>query len=328
MNIVTKPTNIKSRGYYSLAIKDKNGNTVKETPATSNTVTYFGAYALTFFTQMARTLYLRMGTGTSEIVRSSITLGNPLTSEYVSETYDRTNEVDNGDGTSTFLITGEYAFDLGDVVGTYSEVGLYSAIATNDFLVAGQLIKDEFGTATTITVLADEQLIVTYTLEFTVPNGEVTIAEEIATGSFTTPRGTHTYSAYSQPFFRNWGIGSTDSYVRRGVGNHFYYAETDGSYIKSFSLSRNTSHNGTGEVTVTYGPSTVSPSNFNSNDIKYIAVGNGSIFLGSGDSINTTTKIIGPGINSVAEVLLEFSPALEKTDSEALTLSMTLVYNI
>lgn len=65
-----------------------------------------------------------------------------------------------------------FSFPIGGVVGNISEVGVFGSTLTSvnsDILFSRTLIKDEQGNNTTITLTAEDQLIVTYTLITVVP---------------------------------------------------------------------------------------------------------------------------------------------------------------
>jgi len=335
MQIKTNPVKLGSVGYYSLHVSDAFGSEVvsKRVDRTENVVTYSGAFSIFFEQSMFGDAYISVGTGTSEITRSQNSLGTQINTmrTYTTEP-DRSdaNEVDNGNGTSTLTLLRSTSFPVGDVVGTISEVGL-NKNSNSISLIAGQLIKDEFGAPTTVTVLSDEQLTVTYTLELTVPNGVVDVSPIIGSGTLTSPRGDHTYNIYAQPFFMDFNTNSISSYSRyRASYPRFLYADSTGINAGTFS-SRGTSSfsgQGTGTITLTLDEITASPSSFASADIKYImafeAWGSGS----SSWQIDTTKKLNASSEDSGNIVLVEVTPPLEKTSQESLTMGMTFEFSI
>ena len=331
MLLKTNKVNLKSKGYYSLSVYKADGTEVleKKIDNTPNVVTYNGAFALFFTAQdLIGSMTTVVGTGTTEIVRSATSLGSQLAESSAASSTNRSIEVDNGDGTSTITATRTNAFSLGQVVGTISEVGLENL---SSVFIAGQLIKDEFGNPTTVTILSDEQLIVSYTLEVIFPNGTPpVIATSIGTGTVTTPTGSSDYTFYQQPLFSDWA-NTSQTYVRLQQHNRAYAViNSSGNPTAGWGSSTGaiTNHNGTGEVTVSYTSQTASPSDFSSTDIKYIIAGS-SISYDRDNGLNTTTKIINSSRYSNRGTLVcEFTPALTKTSSDSMTVEMSQVFSI
>jgi hypothetical protein len=80
-----------------------------------------------------------------------------------------------------------YRFGLGTVVGNVAEVGIATSASPAAILFSRALVLDEFGAPTTVTVLADEVLDVTYQLRL-YPDLVDRTGSIVVTGS-----GTHTY---------------------------------------------------------------------------------------------------------------------------------------
>lgn len=317
-----------SKGHFKLEVL-RNGVVSKQT-ATDNVVTYSGAYQSFFGVLMFGALYAAVGTGTTEITRSSSALGNELARSGGAGASRQ--EVDNLDGTSTVTCTRTLSFPLGSVVGTISEVGLYSE-ASSGYLVAGQLIKDEFGNPTTLTLLADEQLKVTYTLEFTVPNGEQSVAPVIGSGTVSTPRGSHNYTVYGQPFFSEYALTSTHRDIRGQKALQYVSRNnSSGNLIEvalgtSSGISKN--HDGSGTVTVTSPSITAAPNQANASDIKYMTFGGASNnSYAPNYKIDTTTKFIASEELSYGLAVIEFTPAIEKNNTESFTSQFQLTYTV
>lgn len=95
-----------------------------------------------------------------------------------------------------------YRFAVGAATGNIAEVGIATIAAlSGSILFSRALILDEFGAPTTVTVLADEQLDVTYELRLYPPLVDVT-------GSFTiSGSGVHTYTLRASGVTSNilWG---------------------------------------------------------------------------------------------------------------------------
>lgn len=106
-----------------------------------------------------------------------------------------------------------YRFPLGGVVGNVAEVGIATSALSTAILFSRALVLDEFGAPTTVTVLADEVLDVTYQLrlypDLVDRTGTITI-----TGS-----GTHDYVLRASSVTDNttWGywLGSTASFTQQ-----------------------------------------------------------------------------------------------------------------
>lgn len=106
----------------------------------------------------------RVGTGTLERTFTDVGLGSILPANAFAETIpDAICSLEVHGGKNYIKTVRKYAFDLGSIVATISEVGIFNGYNNNTTMMAGQLIKDIGGTPTTLTLLADEQLIVTYT---------------------------------------------------------------------------------------------------------------------------------------------------------------------
>lgn len=136
--------------------------------------------------------YCKVGTGTVERGVEDVGLHIPMSTPVADANGVSTEGVSSGiethGGKSYFRMTRKYYFNEGAIVGTIREVGLFSE-NNNTTLLAGQLIKDEFDVPTPITLLADEQLIVTYTIYIETPrtgagHGFVNLGE-IGSGSIT-----------------------------------------------------------------------------------------------------------------------------------------------
>ena len=326
--INTTPIKMPSRGYYSLSKVDSEGNPRPEgcpKNITDNVITYEGAYNSLLQDGIFGELYCAMGTGTVERTRSSTSLDIAVSGRTGYVRASRAgNEVDNADGTSTITLVRELAFGLGSKVGTFSEVGLYTGEVTGTF-IAGQLIKDEFGNPTTVTVLSDEQLVVTYTLEWTVPNGEET-TPVIGTGTVTTPEGSSTYKIYSMPYFGQYGIGGEDSRPRLG-SNRCFAQNTAGTVGKSFpSSSRWTdSHDGAGTVTRQSGLFAAAPSDFTLGEIRFIASG-GDGWSSSEERFDDVTKKSISNNYATYPLIVEFTPPLIKTSDMSLSIQFSQTF--
>jgi len=332
MNINTSYTPLKVVGYFSLSVKNSAGVVTEKGTSrpVDNVVTKKGAFlllsgALTFYNLTAK-----VGTSTTERTVNSTSLGTPLaaTATVSISGNERDSEVDNGDGTSTVDIVRTGSFSIGQIVGTISELGIHDGAE----LIAGQLIKDEFGNPTTLTLLSDEQLAVTYTVSITVPNGGLATAPIVGSGTVTSPRGSHTYNIYAQPFFYTYAdIGGSTPFVRLDqCKDAVVFSGSNGLALRTVgggnSSSPNTVDNLDGTFSTTFSTQTVSPNLWQEADIKFMVFGPFSTST-SASQINTTTKYLTSNTISNGIFVVEFSPALEKTDTESLVVGLTGNYS-
>ena len=326
--INTTPIKMPSRGYYSLSKVDSAGNPRPEgcpKNITDNVITYEGAYYSLIQVGIFGGLRCAMGTGATERTRSSTSLDIPVSGRTPPADAGRGgNEADNADGTSTLTLTRKLSFTLGSKVGTFSEVGLYTGSSAGTF-IAGQLIKDEFGNPTTVTVLSDEQLVVTYTLEWTVPNGEGT-TPIIGTGSVTTPEGSSTYNIYSMPYFAEYDIGSSIEVPRMG-STACFAQNTAGTVGKDFPRESSWTeyHDGAGTATIESSLFSVPPSGFTSSDIRFIASG-GDIWSASEEKFDDVTKKSISNRYVTYPSIVEFTPALIKTSDMSLSIQFSQTF--
>jgi len=120
------------------------------------------------------------------------------------------------DGKHFVKFNKKYPFALGQIVDTITEVGIFSISNTNNTMVAGQLIKDAGGIPTPITVLVDEQLIVSYSVYVECPRKTASPSSAVGysdsnngvftSGSIVVNGTTHDYTlafsgaCYGQPY--------------------------------------------------------------------------------------------------------------------------------
>ena len=291
-------------------------------------MTYEGAYQIFFnINGMGRSYSALLGTSTEERTRNSIGLGNLAHTSSDTTCAGRSGaEVDNGDGTSTLTLVREIAFPLSGTIGTFSEVGIQDA----SIFIAGQLIKDDLGSPTTITVLDEEQLKVTYTLLLTVPNGEAAVAPIVATGTVSTPDGTTNYTLYSQPFFREFSIGSPSLAARhptRIVG----FITPDGDAFANTNGTITTTLNAGGNVTSTNSSGTVAPSAFDVDNLTFISFGSGSNTEQEFSDIDPISRY-GKNRTSFGQngvyLVAEFSPPLNKNADRSLSIEIETTYTV
>jgi len=114
--------------------------------------------------------------------------------------------------------TTQYNFAAGTATGNLSEVGV-GVIGTNGELFSHSLILDSLGSPTTITVLSNEALYVTYQLRQYVPLNDVTGSISISGSPYT-----YTLRAANATSTTSWALGngafgtmSSGSFVTNGV---------------------------------------------------------------------------------------------------------------
>jgi len=323
-----------AKGYYSLSVLDNFGK-VKKTKSvgnTSNVVTYVGAYQSLIASSLFAGNYAAVGTGTTEIARSSTALGAESGGGRTGGVGASRggNEVDNLNGTSTLTLTRNLSFSLGAKVGTFSEIGLFSSSSGGVF-IAGQLIKDEFGDPTTITILSDEQLIVTYTIEWTVPN----TSNLAGTGTVTdAASNTYNYEIWAQSYFSAYAVGSSDQQVRYFKDyNQLAFRGANGTSDYGISVdSANTwsvSHDGSGIVTATADSKTYSPTEITFTDVVYIGFYTFSGTDSRSDIVDTGSDLAASSTNVPGPaVYIKFLNPISKNDTESFDIGLSVTLNI
>lgn len=128
---------------------------------------------------------IAIGTGTQAITYTD----TALTTEAARADFDDSPVAGTAEieGTTYNTLTATATFPPGALVGSLSEVALMSSSG----MLAGTLVKDETDTPAPITVAADDQIVVTYTLAFDL-NG---YPAEISTGTINVNGNDHDYVA-------------------------------------------------------------------------------------------------------------------------------------
>ena len=313
----------KINGKFGVQVLDSEGNPVagKQRPLNGNAVSYDGAAKI--FTAVDPGLdigdfyYAKVGTGSVERTRSDTGLAVAKAAVTSTERPSRNSwvEVDNLDGTATYTITFTLPFSLGAVTGTISEVALYRDVS--DTYLAGQLIKDELGDPTTVTILADEQLIVTYSMEFTGPL-EGTL---IGSGTVDADGVSTNYEIYAQPLLKWYNIHqNTDTTIRYSsgvIGDAHVYASNGTTKLASTTIGSSVvSHDGIGTVSWNNSAASFAPSSFSSTDVRYLLFSSTS----SSGSIDTATNTEASG--DLGLVLCKFTPAINKGATKSLSVEV------
>lgn len=148
------------KGSFSVKVLRK-GKVIKSLPRTNNLITRGGMDSLAVFGT-----YIHVGTGNVTPTFNDTSLGNFLAVS-PSSVWDQNSSVLTGTDylkESTMTAT----FGVGDVIGNLSELGVsVSQSETNDIQTRA-LFKDVIGDPTTITVTAQDQLVITYFIQKTI----------------------------------------------------------------------------------------------------------------------------------------------------------------
>lgn len=209
------PPTPKLRGLYKLTVRDaKTGKVTKETPWFENLITNAGLDGIwggtpTGFQYIFAACYV--GTGNTAPAYTDVTLTTFLASTNQLGTTPMSSWVyvaAAGSVPPYWTSTGQWTFGVGVATGTLSEVGIgngnFTPPSTGSYtLFSHALIVDGSGNPTTITVLSNEQLTVSYTLQLywntvtqtgTLAFGGVTYTLNWLPANLTVPHGLPTNS--------------------------------------------------------------------------------------------------------------------------------------
>ena len=212
---------VKAHGHYTLCVNNK---VVAEF---DNLVTDAGMRALlqdNFFNRCD------VGTGTTEPTPQDTTLVNLLAHTNTQGSLrmgfgEYGNRISTAT-TVTLQIERQYQFNVGQVVGNVSEVGIR---IENGGLFSRALVRDSNGNPTSVTVMEDEQLIVGYVFRLTYPQIDTPVSlslgnDELITGRLYFPRlavGTQggAFRGTRNTFTRHTGIRPIHRTLRYNPGN-------------------------------------------------------------------------------------------------------------
>lgn len=201
-----------------------------------------------------------------------------------------------------------YRFALGAVVGNVAEVGIATRRENggSTVLFSRALVLDELGSPTTVTVLADEILDVTYQIRLYPP-----LADVVQTGVTITGSGTHTVTTRASTVTAShWGgyLGSIASFTPNAPNNIIVYNGAIGS--------------------ITSGPSG-SPGYAYAYNLAY---GNNNLYRDGGASYGLNQANLSGGIRSAAwgttlgNYQCEFDPVITKDATKTLNLIFRLAW--
>jgi hypothetical protein len=256
--------------------------------------------------------YCQVGSGNTTPANSDIGLATPVasTNTHYSSSY-------GVNGSSPYYVYYQYVyrFAAGVAAGNLSEVGV--GWNTGDYLFSRSLILDIGGSPTSITVLSDEYLDVTYEYRFYPYESDVT-------GSLTFTGdvgGTYSYTlrqAYISSFVSRSGSASTPAYPvsMNNILSHYYAGTT---YLTAFTGSLGA---------ITSGPSSLQ------DILNYTQIVNNTYTAGTFTLTCTITANIAdwnysPGIAGILftwgprHYQIGFGSVLPKTNQDKLTLTFT-----
>lgn len=334
----------KAKGYFSVRTL-KNGEVTQEIKDTNNIITDAGLAVLLNSTPLYLYDHMRVGVGSGndEIlgnftdlpsnlgIYSSVSGGTSTSFSSLGITF-----IDNGDNTCTIRRSTVYSFNIGQFSNTtISSIGLWRAASngTRYELLAGQLIKNEFDTPTTVTIANDEQLQVTYTLEVTVSLVTLPVATGTVDGHGT-PVG---FTIYVHPIITKWPTLPSDSgwttnsrtpgkavssgNSSKAVRYTFFMNSSNLTIGTPHDSSSGYSEKNTGGIFMNkvYAPSSIA-----SNDIKTIG-------FGAIPSANTNYSTIFDPFSTIGAnipMYIVFDTPITKTSDESLTLNFDAYYTL
>lgn len=201
-----------------------------------------------------------------------------------------------------------YRFDAGSAMGNLSEVGIGYASGSVYTLLSRALIKDSFGNPTTITLLPDEILEVTYELRHYIPvndvTGSITFTGNLAGTYNYTMRAAKVTQYVSNNYYGGWN--ATDSFTRKNY---------NGAFASSGALT-----------SITEEPS---GNRENASAVTAPAYVNGTHTTSIKYTWNITAGNIPGGIRSICfsvgigRYQIEFNPPIPKTNLDTLSLTFS-----
>lgn len=157
-------------GHYVVGVIRSTGEyeSLAEFP---NLITDAGLNAMVSSTTATLTQYCRAGSGATAPANGQTTLVSPLGSSSAAGT----NVITTSGGSPAWFqtMTRVYTFSVGAVVGNVAELGIFNT-TSGGVMFSRALVKDGAGDPTTISVAADEQLVVTYALRIYPPADDIT----------------------------------------------------------------------------------------------------------------------------------------------------------
>ena len=206
-------------GQYKLQAVRPNGEVRDLTDWFSNLITDVGLDSVAS-ADWKKTCQIGTGTTAPSVTNTSLATAFASTQSQTAETYES-----GGSPTYWVQVSTSYTFPVG-VFGTFTEVGISRGLhtASPSYLFSRELIRDGAGNPTSITVLSDEYLIVTYRIRLYPPLTDVTGTVNIAGTDYT-----YILRAQLAGNFYGWfaglqGTGGAFGYYNRGNGYGMYKA--------------------------------------------------------------------------------------------------------
>lgn len=287
---------VRDTGFFPNLITDNGLNLIcNASGATSNNFNFYFDHNTPL-----GTCYVGSGNASPEVADTQLVSRIAATSNKESTT-----------GTSSFArgyaeLVIVYAFGTGSVVGNVSEVGIGPSATS---LFSRALILNSNGDPTTITILADEILTVTYRLRLTIPQVDISQSIDVYNSGVQIPTNV-TIRPFASETYPITSIAGQHSFawgVKRAFGNGAY----------SVATSSNTDLVGATAQSLT---STALPANIGidpyvNNSFKRTGYATFSTTQSNRD-IAVWAYSFGPGCFQV-----KFDPPLQKTNQQALRLS-------
>lgn len=234
-------------GRFKIDVLNSKGELVEDKclPEQKNLVTEAG---LAQILKGEASPYLVLGTGSTPPQREDIRLDNALVVSPSRATFNGGTLLNE----TSFQVSRVFTFNLGQVVGNITELGLatpYSSLSSYTLLTRA-LIKDALGNATSIEILADEQLKITYTLKIELSDNvdPYTINVE-SDGNFTEHTITPLFKIHNTQvqIFQTNRSGTFLMHVNYANGTSSDSGDSVTKHAGAFSVDRNTySENWTG----------------------------------------------------------------------------------
>lgn len=294
----------KVAGFYQFTVRDKDGNIKQETPWFKNLITNGGLNRMgTYFDYL---YYCQVGTSNKTPSFSDSELINRIAGTSTL----KSSSVTAASASPYYLsVQKTFRFAAGEATGNIAEVGV--GWESEGSLFSRSLVVDGSGNPTTITVLSDEILDVSYEFRYYVYEQDVTgtIVIDGTTHSWTA-RAAHANTAGPDGYLVESGMTIVLSEAEIGKSAYRYPTAYTGAIGSITEYPSGTQMDTYAEITnQTYVPGTYT--------------GTGTITIGL-DSCNDTSGIgairfrFGIGVYQIG-----FTPNIMKTENDILTLSFT-----
>jgi hypothetical protein len=288
-------------GTFELSIRNIDTGKVRKVPEFKNLIVDAG------FDRLLSTLpfmdYCFCGTGSTPPVVSNTTM-----QAYLAETNDIVSDQSESTFTAPRYMVQKriFTFAVGAVVGNVAELGIGWKVSTTRLVFSRTLVTDSGGTPTTITILANEQLTVTYRLYVKVPDADQTFS--VTDGATTYNVSARLAFDPSDSWFRNFPSGfygaSNSSYTYADTKETDVLPPIGTNWVVGISSQRSATYSIPAYVTGSFvGKLTASFATGNAN----YATGIGSVMFGTREGSGAW--------------MMSFSPKIPKIAGKTLTLT-------